>query len=139
MMRQTRKLLEAQKTLKALPFGERGRMQWNASHEELYATLEHTGYYWDSGDQQWHKGDANSRARGQFSGSIFEDGDGLPTGVFKLRVMANGDEIGQVCADVSRALVDVGMSVIDVSDKSYPNRHGAGVRIYLTCKRKDKS
>jgi hypothetical protein len=136
-MRQTRKLLEAQKTLKALPSGERGLMKWNASHEELYALLERARYYWDSSDQQWHKGDANSRARGQFSGSIFEDGNGLPTGVFKLRVMANGDEIGQVCADVSRALVSQGMSVIEVSDKSYPNRQGAGVRVYLTCKRSE--
>jgi len=84
------------------------------------------------------EGDDNSRARGQFSGSIFEDGDGLPTGVFKVRVMANGNEIAPVCANVSRALVNTGMSVIDVSDKSYPNRNGAGARVYLTCKQKEE-
>lgn len=138
-MRQTRKLLEAQKTLKALSSGERGLVKWSASHEDVYATLERSGYYWDSSDQRWHKGDANSRAKGQFSGSIFEDEEGLPTGVFKVRVMANGNEIAAVCADVSRALVNAGMSVIEVSDKSYPNRRGAGVRVYLTCKRSEET
>lgn len=137
-MRQTRKLVAAQQTLKALSSGEHGLMKWNASHEDLYALLERAGYYWDSSDQQWHKGDAQSRARGQFSGSIFEDEDGLPTGVFKVRLMANGNEIAPVSADVSRALVDAGMSVIDVSDKAYPNRRGSGVRVYLTCKRKEE-
>jgi hypothetical protein len=137
-MRQTRKLMAAQQTLKALPSGERGVVKWNTSHEELYALLEHAGYYWDSGDQQWHKGDTHSRARGQFSGSIFEDEDGLPTGVFKVRLMANGDEIAPVSAAVSRALVNAGMSVIEVSDKGYPNRRGKGVRVYLTCQRKEE-
>jgi len=104
----------------------------------LYALLERADYYWDSSDQGWHKGDENSRARGQFSGSKFEDGDGLPTGVFEVRVMANGKEIASVCADVSRALVNAGMSVIDVSDKSYPNRRGPGMRVYLTCQWKEE-
>jgi hypothetical protein len=85
----------------------------------------------------WHEGDANSRAKGQFSGSIFEDADGLPIGVFKLRVMANDAEIAGVCAEISRAIVNAGISVIEVSDKSYPNRRGSGVRVYLTCKRKE--
>ncbi len=136
-MRQTKKLLEAQKTLRALPSGQCGLMKRNASHEDLYAILERSGYYWDSGDQQWHQGDDHSRAQGKFSGSIFEDADGLPTGVFKLRVMANESEISSVCAEISRAIVNAGISVIEVSDKSYPNRRGAGMRVYLTCKRKE--
>ncbi len=137
-MRQTRKLLEARKMLKALPSGERGLVKWNASHEEMYRLLERAGYCWNSSDQHWHKGDTRGRVRGQFSGSIFEDGDGIPTGVFKVRLMANGNEIMAICAVVSRALVNAGISVLEVSDKSYPNRRGPGMRVYLTCKRKEK-
>jgi hypothetical protein len=92
-----------------------------AGHEDLYAILERSGYYWDSSDQCWHQGDERSRAQGKFSGFIFEDADGLPTGVFKLRVMANETEIATVCAEISRAIVNAGISVIEVSDKSYPN------------------
>ncbi len=135
-MRQTKKLIEAQATLKLLPSGQRVLMKRNASHEDLYAILERAGYYWDSSDQRWHQGDDHSRAQGKFSGSIFEDADGLPTGVFKLRVIANESEISMVCAEISRAIVNAGISVIEVSDKSYPNRRGSGVRVYLTCKRR---
>ncbi len=134
-MRQTKKLIEAQKTLKALPSGQRGLMKRDATQDDYYAILEKAGYYWDSGDQQWHKGDENSRARGKFSGSIFEDGEGLPTGVFRLRVMCGREELGAICAEVSRALVASGISVIEVSDKAYKNRRGAGWRVYILCKR----
>jgi hypothetical protein len=133
-MRQTKKLIEAQKAIKGLPSGERGLMKRNPNQEDYYSILEKAGYWWDSRDQQWHKGDDNARAQGKFSGSIFEDGDGLPTGVFRLRVMVNPNEAADVCAEISRALVAHGMSIVEVSDP-YPNRRGVGIRIYMTCKR----
>lgn len=134
-MRQTKKLVEAQKALKALPSGQRGLMKRDATQDDYYQALEKAGYFWDSTNGKWQKGDENSRARGQFSGSIFEDESGLATGVFRLRVMANDSELDDICAEISRAITARGMSVIEISEKAYPNRRGAGVRRYFTCKR----
>jgi hypothetical protein len=129
-MRRTAKYTAALSTVPLLGDGKQSKtIMTMLDHDELYATLEKRGYYWDAKDKQWHKGDENSRAKGQFSGSMFEDPDGLPTGVFRLRIMAHPDELAQVCAEVCRKL-----TVIEVS-KPYDNRRGAGQRTYITCKR----
>ncbi len=133
-MRQTKKLVAAQAAIKALPSGQRAIVLYNATQEDYYQALEKAGFYWDAGSGKWEKGDDHARAQGKFSGSIFEDGEGLPSGVFRLRIMANDAELSRVCAAISRALVAGGMSIIEVSDTAYPNRRGAGSRVYMTGK-----
>jgi len=129
-MRRTAKYTAALSAIPALGDGKQQKMLMKAlDHDELYATLEKRGYYWDAKNKQWHKGNDDDRARGKFSGSIFEDSDGNPTGVFRLRIMAHPDELAEVCVEVCRQL-----KVLEVSDP-YDNRRGAGTRTYITCKR----
>lgn len=104
-------------------------------HEDLYAALEKVGWWWDAKGGKWQKDDGSARAKGRFSGSIFEDGEGLPTGVFRLRVMMSPGEGTEIMTEVSEALTGRGISVLEVSDV-YRNHKGPGVRMYMTCKRK---
>ena len=99
-------------------------------HEELYSQLEKAGYWWNAKASQWKQAEEDDRAKGRFSGSIFEYPDGMPSGVFRLRVMAHPNEIEQVISEVCARL-----NVIEVS-KPYDNRKGAGQRVYVLCKRR---
>jgi len=99
-------------------------------HEELYTRLEKAGWWWNAKGGKWQQDDGTDRARGRFSGSIFEYSEGIPSGVFRLRVMAHPNEIEAVITEVCARL-----NVIEVS-KPYDNRKGAGQRVYVLCKRR---
>jgi hypothetical protein len=130
-MKRTAKYVAAQQALKLLGPGNKPARYTKLENDELYAALEGQGYYWNSESGEWKQDrDGTARARGSFSGSIFEDSDGIPTGVYRLRIMANPEEIAAVCAEVCKSL-----TVLEVS-QPYPNRRGSGVRVYITGKRK---
>jgi hypothetical protein len=130
-MRQTVKYKMAVAQMRLLGLGKASKVISSAvPHETLYSQLEGVGYWWDANAAQWKKGDEDDRAKGRFSGSIFEYSDGMPSGVFRLRVMAHPNEMDAVCAEVCARL-----NVIEVS-KPYDNRKGAGQRVYILCKRR---
>lgn len=130
--RKTWKYQKGQETLKLLGDGSKGLIKRIPNHDDLYAALEQRGYYWNNHDQQWQQ-DEHARGKGKFSGSMFENADGLPSGYYRLRVMCHPGEVADVCAEVTKYL-----HVIEVSERAYKNRRGAGVRVYITCKRKDQ-
>jgi hypothetical protein len=130
-MRQTVKYKMAVAQLRLLvPIKASKVITKSVPHEDLYSQLESAGYWWDSKAAQWKKAEENDRAKGRFSGSIFEYPDGLPSGVYRLRVMAHPNEMDAVCQEVTQRL-----NVIEVS-KPYDNRKGAGQRVYILCKRR---
>ena len=90
-------------------------------NDELYAYLERKGFWWNADTGEWCKGNKPST-------SIFKTDDDVASGVIRLRVMAHPDDVENA---VKLAKKTPGMRVIDISDP-YPNRKGAGVRIYLT-------
>ena len=129
-MRQTPKYKMAVAQLKLLGAIKKSTEIATTPHDELYTRLEKVGYWWDSKAGQWKQAEENDRALGRFSGSIFESPDGMPSGVFRLRVMANPTEIENVIREVCARL-----NVIEVS-KPYDNRKGIGQRVYILCKRR---
>ncbi len=84
---------------------------------ELFDMLQLRGWFWVDGE--W------TDQRPQTS--IFESGgqDALPTGVYRLRIMAHPDDVDKVVKLLGRHL-----KITDVSDP-YPNRKGPGVRVYV--------
>lgn len=96
---------------------------------QLYAALAECGYAWDSKAGIWEKSNRPINASGTASKSIFSDDDNLPSGVYRLRVMAHPDEVDEIVRNFQRQIG----GVVEVSDH-YPNRKGGGVRVYLTCK-----
>ncbi len=101
-------------------------MPYPRDNENLYAMLESKGFWWNGKKRQWEKESTKP------STTIFADKKGKPTGIMRLRLMCHPQEV-QWLID---ALYDnPHFSVIEVSEKTYPNRHGAGERAYLTIKR----
>lgn len=98
-------------------------------HEALYAMLAECSYAWDSKTGQWEKSNRPIHADGTASKSIFSDDDNLPSGTYRLRIMAHPDEVDNIVRNYQR---QVG-GVLEVTEH-YPNRKGGGVRVYLTCK-----
>lgn len=115
-MRKTAKYTAGQKLARTL------KIKSTLAHEKLYQAIESAGYHWDSDNQVWQEGKAQST-------SMFaSDDDDTPSGVVRLRVMAHPKEIAQV---VALAKKTPGMRCIETSGE-YPNRRGIGVRVYLT-------
>jgi len=90
-------------------------------NDKLYEWLEKRHWWWDASEGKWNKGNKPSN-------SIFKTDDDVASGVIRLRVMAHPDDVEIA---VKQAKKTPGMRVIEVSDP-YPNRKGAGVRVYLT-------
>lgn len=90
----------------------------NIENAELFSMLELRGWFWVDGE--WTNKPPQT--------SMFETGEGVATGVYRLRIMAHPDEANQIIKLLGRHL-----QVIEASDP-YPNRKGPGVRVYLTCK-----
>jgi hypothetical protein len=61
---------------------------------------------------------------------MFKDADGEPSGLIRLRIMANPDEIDRAVEQIRVKLHDVAR-MVDLSGH-YPNRKGSGVRVYAT-------
>jgi hypothetical protein len=123
-MKQTAKYKAALKVApNVLEPAELGRVR----HENapLYDALEKRGWFWSADEGQWS--DAKQ------SNSMFADDAGLPTGVVRLRLMAHPGDMDQVMELVAKGLDSQGVTTIETSNV-YPNRRGAGLRVYLTCK-----
>lgn len=101
-------------------------MPYPRDNDALYAMLEKKGYWWNGKKKAWEKEATRP------STTIFADKKGKPTGIMRLRLMCHPDE--------TKWLIDAlhdnpHFTVIEVSEKTYANRHGAGERAYLTIKR----
>lgn len=96
------------------------KMKYTASipSDQLYQALQDKGYIWDAQAVEWKLG----------STSIFKDEFGEPSGVIRLRVMAHQQDVHQAV----HALQGSNLKIVEVSEP-YPNRKGAGVRVYVTC------
>lgn len=95
-------------------------------NEILNQTLEDKGFWWNGKKKAWEKEATRP------STTIFADKKGKPTGIMRLRLMCHPQEV-QWLVD---ALHDnPHFTVLEVSEKTYPNRHGAGERAYLTIRR----
>lgn len=89
-------------------------------NDTLYRRLNAAGHIWNSKAKNWERG----------STSMFTDADGEPTGVIRLRFMGNEADVFAAVGTVKKNLPQ-GAVMTEVSDP-YPNRRGAGVRIYAT-------
>lgn len=118
MARKTRKYLSALATVrsKKVKLG-------NRDHESVYEALNNANFFWDHKSGEWeHKQHAPST-------SVFQADDGSPTGIVKIRVMAHPDDLESAIVSLKKCL---GLKVIEISEKTYPNRKGTGERIYTT-------
>lgn len=95
-------------------------------NDEFYEVLEKRGYWWNGKKREWEKESTKP------SPTIFADKKGKPTGIARLRLMCHPDETQWLIDALSN---NPHFTVIEVSEKTYANRHGAGERAYLTIKR----
>lgn len=96
----------------------------STSREELYDRLMKAGYNWNGKNKTWSQNNP-------WTGSAFEDAHGQATTHVKLRVMAHPDYIQEVAEVIQEALTEHGLMVAPTGDKTYPNRRGVGVRVYM--------
>lgn len=120
-VKQTRKFVAATKAAKAAGIKVSGRTQ-----PDLYQALGEKGYWWDRINGVWSHSLPPST-------SEFELNDGTPSGVFKVRVTAHLEQVGDVAAVVAAALREYG---IPLTLKGGPeaNQTGPGARIYYAGK-----
>lgn len=95
-------------------------------NENLYAMLEKKGFWWNGKKKAWEKEATKP------SPTIFADKKGKPTGIMRLRIMCHPQETQWLIQALQE---NPHFTVIEVSEKAYANRHGAGERAYLTIKR----
>lgn len=120
-MKQTEKYKAGVKTAKAI--GE--KTPRGIENDALYQILERAGYFWQPDSKEW--------TEDRPATSIFEDGEGVPTGIYRLRLMGSPADLKAACKAITGAL-----NIVEMSD-AYPNRKGPGVRVYMTCKLEAKS
>jgi hypothetical protein len=96
-------------------------------NEKLNETLERNGFWWNGKKRAWEKESEKP------STTIFADKKGNPTGIMRLRLMCHPDETAWLIEALQQ---NPHFRVIEVSEKTYANRHGAGERAYLTIARK---
>lgn len=120
-IKQTRKFVAATKAAKAAGIKAGGK-----TRDGLYQMLGQYGYWWDRINGVWSHSLPPST-------SEFELDDGTPSGVFKVRVTAHLQQVGDVAAVVAAALSEYG---IPVRLKGGPevNQTGPGARIYYAGK-----
>ena len=87
----------------------------------LYDRLESGHVFWNPKDSKWeHKEHAPGTSK-------YANDDGTASGIGDIRITAHPENIQ---AFVRALKLAPGMRLIDVSDKTYPNRKGVGHRIY---------
>jgi hypothetical protein len=91
----------------------------------LYDALEKRSWFWSADEGQW--------SENKHSSSMFADDIGDPSGVVRLRLMSHPGDMDQFMELIAKALDAYGITRIETSNL-YPNRRGAGLRVYLTCK-----
>lgn len=99
----------------------------NAQNEQLNELLERNGHWWNGKKQAWEKESEKP------STTIFADKKGNATGVARLRLMCHPDETAWFLEAIQQ---NPHFKVIEVSEKTYANRNGAGERAYITVVRK---
>lgn len=93
--------------------------------ESLYTELEAKGFFWYPKDGAWRQEAKQT--------SEFELANGKPSDVFKIRLMAHPDVLPHLAKRIQIALQSYGSeSITEVSEKTYPNRKGAGARVYMS-------
>lgn len=115
--RKTKKLTQALSMARELNLS-------HSTRDELYDVLLKAGYNWDAKTATWSQDNA-------WQGSVFEDVHGNPTGRVNLRVMAHPDKMTEIIDVIQEALAENGLYITATSDKTYPNRKGVGVRVYM--------
>ncbi len=118
--KQTRKYLTARDRLRSLDVS----VAQNTPGEELYAQLEQQSIFWNAARGVWEYSD--------LSASMFQTVDGQPTGICRLRLMADPRDMPRLAAILTEALAKQGVVIQEKSDIQYPNHRGPGTRMYLT-------
>lgn len=95
-------------------------------NENLYAMLEKKGFWWNGKKKAWEKESTKP------SPTIFADKKGKASGMMRLRLMCHPDETEWLIDALSD---NPHFVIVEVSEKFYANRHGAGERAYLTIRR----
>lgn len=118
MARKTKKYVMAKKYME-----DNGLFFLTNINQKIYECLEDKSVFWDAKKGVWeHKEHKPST-------SVFEADDGSPTGIGKIRVMAHPNDLSGLITALKKA---PGIRVIEISEKTYPNRKGSGERIYTT-------
>lgn len=97
---------------------------------KVYEALEKRNVFWFPDEGIWQE------RQHKPSTSVFANDDGSPTGIIHIRVMGHPDDVGVA---VGALILNNDPKVIDVSEKTYPNRKGKGVRQYIVAKLGDYS
>jgi len=118
--KQTRKYLAAREHLRSLGVST----SQTAPAEELYAQLEQQSIFWNADKGVWEYSD--------LSASMFQTVDGQPTGICRLRLMADPRDMPRLAEILTEALAKQGVVIQEKSDIQYPNHRGPGTRMYLT-------
>lgn len=101
-------------------------LPYPSDNENLYAMLETKGFWWNGKTRKWEKESTKP------SPTIFADKKGNASGLMRLRLMCHPDETQWLIRALQK---NPEFEVIEVSEKTYANRHGAGERAYLTIRR----
>lgn len=102
------------------------KLPFISENEALYEILENKGFWWNGKKKAWEKEATRP------STTIFADKKGKPTGIMRLRLMCHPQEVKWL---IDALYDNPHFTIIEVSEKTYKNRHGAGERAYLTIKR----
>lgn len=119
-MRRTKKYQMAQKCIfeNVIDIGDAHE------NEDVFNALEEQNYFWFPKEGEWQLRDNIP------STSVFQDDDGTPTGIVKIRIMCHPYDLKQAISEIKN---NQNFQIADISDP-YPNRNGAGVRVYITAK-----
>lgn len=121
-MRQTKKFVAAQRKADELSI----RNWMMMPQEKVYAALAAAGWVWNAEAGKW----LNTPKGSTLPDSMFIDNDGLPSGVYRLRIRAHPDEIDAALREVVRPLehLVVETSKVEMDDS------GVSCRVYVTLK-----
>lgn len=118
MARKTRKYNSAMRTVRSQKI-----ILAKKDHEAVYEALNNANFFWNATSGEWeHKQHAPSN-------SVFQADDGTASGIVKIRIMAHPDDLESAIMALKKC---PGIKVIEISEKTYPNRKGTGERIYTT-------
>ncbi len=91
----------------------------------LYSQLEAEGWFWYPKEGVWKQDRPQT--------SEFQLANGKPSDVFRMRLMAHPDELYGLARRIQIALAEYGAdTIIEISERAYPNRNGMGARVYLS-------
>lgn len=128
-MRRTEKYIKALAKAREIKLRTRIPLE-RLENEQLYESLQDERWVWDHKEGEWAQiepEEAEFRSNGK---SEFVDREGQPTDIVLVRVMAHPSKVDDFVEELQRKGIQIGT----ISDQ-YANRKGAGVRVYLRCKK----